>query len=232
MTWTLKGSIRGPKGDTGDTLATGTTSQWLRGDKTWQKIGSETVGKNYFVPGNYLSGWYYVFNSASSTATANTGGNNIMRVSPAVITSTLPISRLWVEHTAAGEATSVFRIGIYADDGTGWPGSLVLDAGTVAMSGAAAVQEVTVSLTLAPGLYWVGGAVQGSPTTQPTLRTINGANFENHNIPFSTSLPTGDTRRCSVLRSSVSGALPSTFGTVSTSTISSAYAARVGFKVS
>ena len=212
-------------------ITAGTTSQWYRGDKTWQKIGAETVGKNYVVPGNYASGYYYLFNSAASSSTSNGLGNQNLRLSPAVITSTVAISRLWVEHTAAGEATAVFRIGIYADDGTGWPGNLIVDAGTVSMSGAAAVQEVTVDVTLTPGVYWIGGVLQGAATTQPTIRTINGGQMESHNIPCGTTLPTANTLRCSVVKGSVSAALPTSFSSLSTGVISGSYPARVGFKV-
>lgn len=212
-------------------ITAGTTSQWLRGDKSWQKIGPETVGKSYVVPSTYASGYYYLFNSLSSSSTTNNLGNNNLRLSPAVISSTVTISRLWVEHTAAGEASAVFRIGVYADNGNGWPGNLVVDAGTVSMAGAAAVQEVTVNVTLNPGVYWVGGVVQGAATTQPTVRVINGNNMEEHNIPFGTSLPSAGAARVSVVRGGTSGALPATFDALSTNTISGSFPARVGFKV-
>ena len=194
-------------------------------------IGAGTVGKNFFPTNSYASGYYYTFNFAASGSTTNNLGNNNLRLSSAVVTSTVSISRLWVEHTAAGEATAVLRIGIYADNGNGWPGSLVLDAGTVSMSGTAAVQEVTVSLTLTPGVYWVGGVVQGAATTQPTVRTINGITMENHNIPFGTTLPVAGTTRTSVVQGGVTGSLPSTFPVLSTSTISGSNPARIGFKV-
>jgi hypothetical protein len=80
--------------------------------------------------------------------------------------------------TATGSALSVtisgcvLRIGIHNDDGTGRPGTLLLDAGTI--DGASAtVQEITISQALDRGVYYVSAAVQGVTTTQPTVRCHN-----------------------------------------------------------
>lgn len=75
------------------------------------------------------------------------------------------------------------RLGIYADDGTGVPtGAPILDAGTistgsgdagnVATGGTPGVYEITVSTTLQPGLYWIGGGAQGVGGSGPTMRVV------------------------------------------------------------
>lgn len=64
----------------------------------------------------------------------------------------------------------VIRLGIYADNGSGFPGALVIDAGTID-GHSATVQEITISQALSAGTYWFGAVVQGVTTTQPTMRT-------------------------------------------------------------
>ena len=117
------------------------------------------------------SGLYYPTTPHTAVSTANTLGNGTGRFSPWRIRRTTTFSKIGAEVTAAGDSGSVLRIGIYADDGTGYPGALVLDAGTIA-GDAIAVAEIATSFTLTPGLYWVGAVVQGVTTTQPTVRTI------------------------------------------------------------
>jgi hypothetical protein len=100
------------------------------------------------------------------------------------------------EFTAAGDANSVFRIGIWADDGYGRPGELVIDAGTIstgsgdagdiATGGTPGEYEIPVPLDLAPGLYHVGGVVQGVSSTQPTMRIVS-ATTVRHTGPMSSS---------------------------------------------
>jgi hypothetical protein len=138
----------------------------------------------------YKAASYYFCNAPASTSTSNTLGNGSLRLSPWVVTQALTITRIGCEFTAAGDAASLFRIGIYADDGTGVPtGSPILDAGsistgtgnagTVATGGTPGSYEITLgsSLTLQPGVYWVGGAVQGVTVTQPTMRTSGGGSM-------------------------------------------------------
>jgi parallel beta-helix repeat protein len=199
--------------DTGDGSGNGI---YLRGTSGWEQLSDQAltrlitsdVGINWW-PSYYLSENYYVCNSPNGSTTGNTLGNGSLRVSPWVIAQAVSITRLWVEHTAAGESGSVYRIGIYSDDGTGKPGALLLDAGTVAVDGSAAVQEVTVSLSLPPGLYWVGGAVQNAATTQPTMRLVSatGGGF-NTTISFGSTLPSTNSARVSYLQTGITGELP------------------------
>ena len=117
------------------------------------------------------SGMYYLTTPHTATSTNGAMGNGTGRFSPWTVRRTMQLVRIGAEVTAAGEAGSVVRLGIYADDGTGYPGALVLDAGTIAGT-SATVQEITIAQVLTPGLYWIGGVVQNAPTTQPTLRSI------------------------------------------------------------
>lgn len=117
------------------------------------------------------AGSYYQTTPHATTTTNGALGVGTGRFSPWAVRRTISIVRLGAEVSTAGEAGSLVRLGIYADDGTGYPGALVLDAGTIA-GDSATVQEITVSTVLTPGLYWVGAVVQNVVTTQPHLRAI------------------------------------------------------------
>jgi hypothetical protein len=55
-----------------------------------------------------------------------------------------------------GAVTLNFRLGIYADNGGGCPGSLVVDGGELTTSGAAGDNAATISAALTAGsLYWL-----------------------------------------------------------------------------
>lgn len=162
-----------------------------------QFIASPGVGAQDF-PG-YRPGFYYFCNSPGGASSSNTLGNGSMRVTPWAVTNELTLSRLFAEFTTAGDAASVFRIGIYADDGLGRPGDLVLDAGsistgtgnagTIATGGTPGVYEIPLTHILPSGIYWVGGVVQGVTTTQPTIRCVNGQTILAP-VPITNSLPT------------------------------------------
>lgn len=52
------------------------------------------------------------------------------------------------------------RLAIYADDGDGYPGSLLLDAGTVSTT-TTGWKEVAINITLEPGVYWLARNTDG-----------------------------------------------------------------------
>jgi hypothetical protein len=194
-----------------------------------------SVGVNYWLP-SYVSGNYYFCNGASSSATSAVLGNSTVRTAIWVVTAPLSITRILAEFTVAGEANSVFRIGIWADNGAGAPSALILDAGTistgsgnaggVATGGTPGVYEITVAATLQPGIYHVGGAVQGAPTTQPTMRTLNVGSFQDH-IPLGTSKPNAGSNFNGYAQGSVAGA----FGSYTPAGANTSSVVRIGFRV-
>jgi len=207
----------------GTALVAGTTGAAFSG-VTQQNVQSGVLGARGVAPGLYRSGYYY-FASGGAIGTASLGNENL-RVSQWVVTEAVTIARFNAEFTVAGEAGSVFRIGVWAADGAGGiPSTLVVDAGTVATSGSPGVVEVTLGspVTIQPGVYWIGGAVQNAPSTQPTMRTVTplwpGG-------PLTTSLPSAGTSAPGWLKAAVSGA----FGAF-TSPSTSSNIPRIGFKV-
>lgn len=142
---------------------------------------------------------------------------------PVSKTATLDRIALWVQ---TGLALSVVRLGIYRDDGSGYPGARVLDAGTVDSS-SAGLKTITISQELTPDLYWIGGVAQ---TAVATL-SIGQTTFQ----PFfgsmgSTVTPAsgGYSGEGNFAEAGVSGALPANF---TTSKASIANAPRVFLRV-
>jgi hypothetical protein len=196
---------------------------------------ASVIGGYFYHPG-YVSGNYYFASpffggtSASSTLT-----NNTVRVHPWTVTASVTITRLFAEFTVAGDANSVFRIGIWNHNpATGRPGTLALDAGsistgtgnagTVSTGGTPGTYELTVSQALAPGMYWIGGAVQGVTTTQPTMRTITGLPFF---VPLGTTLPSAST----AITAQAFGQSGAFVAANSPGNSTTAWTARIGFKV-
>ncbi len=151
----------------------------------------------------HRSGLYY---GAQGLLVANQPSNNVLRLAPLFVGRTSAFDQAGLEVTAAGDAGSVLRAGVYADDGTGYPGSLVAELGTLATSAIANV-TLAIALTLAPGLYWIGGAVQGAPSVAPTLRSLD--NQPTSPVGMTAINDTGP----GYLMNAVSGALPAAFTT-------------------
>lgn len=155
-----------------------------------------------------------------SVSTTVTSGNGTMRLVPFIVTQACTIVAIGSEFTVAGDAASVFRMVVYADDGTAYPGALLLDggsistgtgnAGTVATGGTPGVYMNTgiTPLALAPGMYWAGGALQGVTVTQPTMRTALW-------FPFAAApnaVPVTGGSNIGYAQTSVTGTPPSSFG--------------------
>lgn len=162
-----------------------------------------------------------------STTTAAALGNGALRAMP--FFSDLPISLVGIgaEFTVAGDAASVFRTAIFNDDGSGYPGALLKDggsistgsgnAGSVATGGTPGAYVNTIAqLDLPAGLYWVAGVLQGVTSTQPTMRVSRFMPFVGGN----TVLPTGGTDIFGYTHAGVTGALPSQFNALANNTTS------------
>lgn len=87
----------------------------------------------------------------------------------------ISLSGIAAEVTTAGTAGSLLRLGLFADNGSGQPGNLLLDAGTI---DGTVVAVSTIALGAATvwggGYVWGGTAQQGAPVTASTMRTTGG----------------------------------------------------------
>jgi hypothetical protein len=120
------------------------------------------------------SGCYHQLTPSPTVTTDNTLGWNTLRVMPVIIPNRVTLSTLGLEVTAAGAAGAVLRIGIYADNGSNFPGALIADAGTIDGTVVGVSEKTGLAVKLKPGLYWAGAVVQGGTSgTQPTVRTLS-----------------------------------------------------------
>jgi hypothetical protein len=175
-----------------------------------------------------LSGNYYFVNSQQAQSTSSTLSFGALRATPFVVPSTIATAKLFAECSVGGDAASVFRMGIYADNGSGAPGALLVEGSTQPSTASAVGIETAASVLLSPGvLYWVAGVVQGSGT-QPQLRTCSaGAMPDLVQIAQGASLPTAAQVSIGWSITGITGALPNPFGSGSPA----ASAPRIGIKV-
>lgn len=158
------------------------------------------------------SGLYYPTTGFSASVTPTL---DELRLCPFPVAKTATIDRIGV-WCQVGLALSEFRLGIYRDDGSGYPGARVLDAGTVAMT-SQGFKEITISQELTPDLYWIGGAGQVAVATM-TIATGAPGNSTIYPLVGMTAAPTAASSHGNggFLEAGVSGALPANFTTTKT----------------
>jgi hypothetical protein len=175
------------------------------------------------------SGFYYQGNIGLATGTFSTG---VLRLTPVYIGASCNIEALFMEFTVAGEASGIFIPALYADNGSGYPGYLVTEgpsistgtgnAGVVSTTGVPGVYATTVSASINPGLYWIGGVPQS--TVAATLRqaTFTAAPLGTSGLPS-----TGSSVNLGYAQTGVTSTLPIVF----TKTVGlSATTPRIGFR--
>jgi len=109
----------------------------------------------------------------SAVGTTAALGNGTLRAHPLIVPNNLNISHLGMSLTAAGEAGSTVRLGIFNDSGSYTPGTLKIEASAAVAADSAGEQEVACATSLVGGtLYWLASVVQGAPTSQPTVRSL------------------------------------------------------------
>lgn len=167
--------------------------------------GSTTISSGSMPDGyiNFSSGYYYRSGAFSRPSSNGQGSTTTTVLMPFYVHESTTFDRIacYVSTLASG---STARLAIYDSDANGVPANLVLDAGTVATT-STGLKAITISQTLAPGLYWLGGAVS-------TTGTLVVASFDRAStmFPFAPStspVPGNQTFRISA---STSGGFPST----------------------
>lgn len=182
----------------------------------------QTLAGNVFPK----TGAYVVLTPGVGTNTSATIGNGNLTLAPLIIQDAVTLVRIGCEVTIVGDAASTFTIAIYGDLGPGahYPNALLFDssatgsASTILANGlisgnSATVQEITVAWTLTPGLYWVGGVLQGVTVTQPTFRCPVTPTWQ---VATGTTIPAANTSNTGFKQASVTGALPGTFSSTVT----------------
>ena len=108
-----------------------------------------------------VSTYYYKTLSGGST---NTPAANRTFYLPIFIAQSTTIDRIALRTSATFSGTSTVRLGIYNSSG-GLPTTVSLDAGTVSATAASTNYTITVSHTLAAGLYFLAQNTQTAATT-------------------------------------------------------------------
>lgn len=165
----------------------------------------QTAGVDWALPsmsllpavGDYISTPHTTRSSGSVSA-------GTFRWTPLWLPGRYTFDRIGCEVTAL-DTTAVVRLGVYNNDATtNKPGSLLLDT-TVAGTAIATV-EATISLTIGPGLFWIGAVTQ-SVTVSVSLRLIATAGYAV--VPQSSSASAfGSTLSIAYTQGSLTGALP------------------------
>lgn len=171
----------------------------------------------------FRSGWYTPL--APVTNQTSGYGTNSMDCHPFYVPRQITIDRVVAPTATAGTAGTI-RIGIYDDDGTGYPGAL-----RVEFPGLPADQvapEGTVSHVLGPGIYWIAMVAQGL-SGSPTGRNSNSTPLFSLALP-TLALATQSSALSAYRVTSVTGAMPNPFPATPSSGASTAWrvAVRVG----
>lgn len=157
--------------------------------------------------------------------THNNLGVGTLRTTPVYIPTKITIDQLGAETTVAGDTGSVLRIGIYTDI-NGLPGDPLVDVTVPTDDVATAMATLGTVLTLEPGWYHVGGAIQEVTSVQPTMRVIVDAPPPEQYLIFNQNTSAGSPVGYSK-SNTVTGALPSYGSTIQTSNVSPRVWARV-----
>lgn len=112
------------------------------------------------------TGEYWAYPCQRSTAALVDG---TLHTHAVYVPRTCTVNRIGAQVTVLAAASTV-TLGIYEDDGTGNPGVLLLDAGTID-GGSATAQEITISQLLVGGrlYHFASMADNGTPTVRTTV---------------------------------------------------------------
>lgn len=131
-----------PNDGTGDDLRTG-------GDKI-----NDNFSELYSLIGSFINKGGYTWPHLWTGTTGAAKSANVLYFAPIVIPTGFSADRIAIviNATVAGNA----RLGIYNNrNSVNLPGTLVLDAGTVATDGATGEAYIAISQALDPGKYWL-----------------------------------------------------------------------------
>lgn len=142
----------------GAAQAVGTATTYAREDHNHGTIPVDPI----FLQGAVrpIAGRYAYVAGSGATGTVSPSLNQV-RYQPCPVDIGFTWDTINIEVTT-GVATSVVRIGLFADAGTGLPGALITDYGTVSAA-AAAVMTITPASPVqfqSRTLYWIGTIVQ------------------------------------------------------------------------
>jgi hypothetical protein len=135
---------------------------------------------------------------------------------PVIVPNQVTLATLNLSVTT-GQTGGAAHIGLYADTGAGYPGSLIVDSGILAATATAVVNKTGLSIVLAPGIYWAASIFTTSVTYPSVAGTTvaytnelaNMCGFDTAAHALATSAQAGG----GLTVAGTYGALPATFTT-------------------
>lgn len=115
----------------------------------------------------YKIGGYYGVEGTISTLLMT---DDTMVLAPFIVDKMITVEEVGVDVTTAGSGGSLYTA-IYNDRGDCYPGALLQKSAALAVT-AAFQSTASLTLRLAPGLYWVGTHNSGAVTTPVTVRAV------------------------------------------------------------
>lgn len=135
----------------------------------------------------YRAACYLFAQGAGSQGNSTAVGVNTQVASPIYVPANTTADRICLQVITAA-ASGLWRLGIYADAGTSYPGAVMLDAGTIDAS-TTGVKELTISTptTLPIGVYWVAAKCEGAyaaarGTSGPVWGVVPGSNSSSNDV--------------------------------------------------
>lgn len=152
-----------PANDEGSLIAqTGLDAPLYNDGAKWIMLGGGGQDLGATPVGRYVGPF-----ANTSSGTVITAGRNT--VAPFYVPRRMSFDRAAVFVNAV-VASSLLRGCLYADNGDFYPGALLLDMGTSFDCNVLNLRENTISLSLDPGVYWIGARASGAPN----VRSVNG----------------------------------------------------------
>jgi hypothetical protein len=140
---------------------------------------------------NPISGSYYRTPISTTNITGTTAATvNTTYYTPIQFSQAVTVDRIGIVTTTGFSGTASVRLGIFANT-NGRPGNLILDAGTVAPSASGTAYTITISQSLAAGVYWVAmNSITAASTNSFYYIPNQNASF---NVLFGGAIGTGIT---------------------------------------
>jgi hypothetical protein len=143
------------------------------GDVLTYSTGSGTYAPA--APGGSSFGAHYVTGEyivpiANQTSTFNYPSET-MYLCPVMILKSVTLDQIVCSISSAAPAGGIVRMGIYEGNAAGLPTTLLVEGTVTSTTGG--TRAVTISQTLAPGLYWLAYVAQGPPGAYPTVTYVS-----------------------------------------------------------
>jgi hypothetical protein len=198
--------IVGTAADTPARLAVGTNDHVLTADSA-QAAGvkwAAAPGGGVAWPRKYKTGLWYQTDQGPPADSSLTLTLDRVVYHAFPVGEALTIDRISCGIATAGSAGSVVRLGIYGDT-DGEPGTLLLDAGTVA-GDSTGYKDITISQALSAGtLYWIAVVWQVA-----AVGTVRASGIGSGSEWIGQLANNTDPRTCAFVQTGVTGALPGT----------------------